>query len=537
MKKYFSLLKACMSEGMNIFRISTKKKNTFNKFVLPIILALVIIGVMYEYSEMIMGQLQTVNMEFVILTLFILVTSILTIVEGIYKSGNLLFNCKDDNLLLSLPIRKSTVLFIRVFKFYLFELIYNSMFLLPAIIVYAKYVKPDIIFYMVTFIGIILFPIIPIFISCIIGTFITFIASKFKGKNIAQTLITVIILLGIMYLSYNFESLLMNISNNASNINDFIIRLYYPSGAYIELITEFNIVKLAEFILINLGLFIIAIILIGRVYFNINSNVKSIKLNKLNKNYIIKSTSPTRAIIKKEFNRFINSPVFVTNAGFGLVLFVLGCIFAVIKFNSIVEMIIRTDFNITLEYINNYFPVVLFGFLCLTSFMTSITSSMISLEGKSFNVLKSLPIKPYKIVKAKVLTAMLIMLPCILLGDIIIFIRFKFDILSIILILIASVLLPLIAETMGIIINLKYPRMDAKNDTEVVKQSMSSAISVFLGMVIIGITLFLLFKAVQANIPNNIIMLIFISVYLIIYIGLEVLLYNICEKCFDNISV
>ena len=537
MKKYFSLLKACMSEGMNIFRISTKKKNKFTKVILPIILALVIIGVMYKYSEMIMEQLKSVNMEIVLLTLFILLTSILTIVEGIYKSGNLLFNCKDDNLLLSLPIRKSTVLFIRVFKFYLFELIYNSIFLLPAMAVYVRFVKPDIMFYIVSVIGIILFPIIPILISCLIGTFITYIASKFKGRNIIQTLVTVVFLLGIMYFSYNTDSLLISISKNATNINDFITKLYYPAGTYIELITKFNIVKLVEFIFINLGLFIISIVLIGRVYFNINSNAKSIKRNKLNINYIIKSTSPTRAIIKKEFNRFINSPVFVTNAGFGLVLFILGCIFVTIKYDSIVEMIIRTDYNITIEYINNYFPVVLFGFLCLTSFMTSITSSMISLEGKSFNILKSLPIKPYKIVKAKILTAILIMLPCILLGDIIIFIRFKFDILSIILILIASVLLPLISETIGIIINLKYPRMDAKNDTEVVKQSMSSAISVFLGMAIIGITLFLLFEAVQINIQNNIIMLIFISVYVIIYLGLEVLLHKICEKSFDNISI
>ena len=161
---------------------------------------------------------------------------------------------------------------------------------------------------------------------------------------------------------------------------------------------------------------------------------------------------------------------------------------------------------------------------------------MISLEGKSFNILKSLPLKPYKIVKSKVLTAILIMLPCILVGDMIIFIRFNFDLLSIFLILLASILFPLTAETMGIIINLKYPRMDAKNDTEVVKQSISSSISVFAGMAIIGITLFLLFKAVEANIPNNIIILIFLHVYAFIYFALNFILHKICSKSFDNIE-
>ena len=76
----------------------------------------------------------------------------------------------------------------------------------------------------------------------------------------------------------------------------------------------------------------------------------------------------------------------------------------------------------SLEYITSYMPVLLFGFIYFAGFMTSITSSMISLEGKSFNILKSLPIKPYNIVKAKVLTDLLIMSPCILIGDLIVFI-------------------------------------------------------------------------------------------------------------------
>ena len=37
---------------------------------------------------------------------------------------------------------------------------------------------------------------------------------------------------------------------------------------------------------------------------------------------------------------------------------------------------------------------------------------------------------------------------------------------------------------LGLIINLKYPKMDATSDTEVVKQSISSMISVLSGMVI-----------------------------------------------------
>ena len=120
MKKIISLIRASMTEDMNLFKVNTKKKSVFSKYLIPLFLVLTIMGVMYSYSELIIKELTKVNMEFVLLTIFILFTSIMTIIEGIYKSGNLLFNCKDDNLLLSLPIKKSTVLFIRIFKFYTF---------------------------------------------------------------------------------------------------------------------------------------------------------------------------------------------------------------------------------------------------------------------------------------------------------------------------------------------------------------------------------------------------------------------------------
>ena len=269
MKRFFSLIKASMTEGMNLFKISTKKNSKFTKIVLPVFLSFVLMGIMYSYADAMMEQFAPINMHFVVLTLFIILTSVMTVIEGIYKSGSLLFNCKDDNLLLSLPIKRSTVLFIRVFKFYVFELIYNSVFLLPSMIVYAVYVNPGITYYIVSLIGLLIFPIIPILISCIIGTIITFFASKFKGKNFVQTAITVMFLVGVMFFSYNSDNLLGNLAKNASSINDFITKLYYPAGAYIELITKFNVVKLAEFIGINLGLFIITIFIIGRVYFNL----------------------------------------------------------------------------------------------------------------------------------------------------------------------------------------------------------------------------------------------------------------------------
>ena len=538
MKKILSLIKACMSDNMSLFRIKSKSQSKKTKVILPIFLFIFIFFYIVGFSNMIIEPLIGINSEYVLLTLFVTFTTIITFVEGIYKSGSLLFNSKDDNLLLSLPIKKSTVLFIRIFKFYVFEVLYNSMFLMPAMVVYAYYVDVSISYYIVSVSALLLLPIIPIIISCIIGGIINSSASKFKHKNFAQTIITILLLVFIFYGSYNLESAIKNLAQNASLVNSVITKIYYPVKLYIKLVTNFKIVDFIQFILINILIFIISVSIFSKIYFKINSSTKAVKLSKKNRNsnYKIKTSLPIKSLIKKELNRFANTPVFVINTAMGLAIFLIGCILISIKFDSLINTI-SEDIPISVEQIKSYIPVILFGFVCFSSLMSSITSSMISLEGKSFSILKSLPVSSFKIIISKVLTAVIIMVPVLVVGDIIMFVRFSFNIIEVLMILISSIILPLVSETIGIIVNLKYPKMDAENDTEVVKQSMSSAIAVFVGMIISGITIFIIVKGIEYSINIDILIALVLGIYTILCMNLLIYLNKVSIKEFNKISV
>ena len=537
MKKLISLIKTCMTENMSLFKLKNKNNTKVSRKVFPIFITFACFFSIWSYANIIMEPLVKIHLEFVLLTLFVFLTAILTLVEGIYKSSSLLFNCKDDNLLLSLPIKKSTVLFVRVFKFYVFEVLYNSLFLIPAIVVYLRYVNVGVSYYIVSLLALILLPIIPIVISCIIGGIISVSSSKFRFKNLVQILITTLFLLLIMYASFNLERIIMNIAEKATGINDFITRIYYPAGAYIKLITDFKISDLLLFIIIHIAIFVFAIMLLSTVYFKINSRTKAVKTSLRKGKYRIKKNKPMIALIKKEFKKFVDSPVFIINAGFGLVLFVVACIAITIKFDKFVNTLINQGILITMEQVKMYFPVILFGLICFTSLLTSITSSMISLEGKSFNILKSLPIKPEKIILSKILTAVLIMIPFMLIGDIVFFIKFKLSILEMILIIISTIIMPLVSETIGILINLKYPKMDAENDTEVVKQSMSSGIAVFIGFVLMALTGYVLYKLIESGISIDLTIVIGLAFYTLIYIGLLIYLKKKSVKEFNSINI
>ena len=534
MKKLFSLIKASMTENMSIFKVKVNNKNEKAKKYMPVILFAIMMCLMYSYADRFMSELDKVNMSFLAVILFIFGTTILTFIEGIYKSSGLLFNCRDDNLLLSLPIKRSTVLFIRILKFYIFELIYNTMFLLPAMAVYVKYSNPSASYYVVSIIALLLLPMIPIALSCIVGFVISSISVKFKRKNIVQTVLSMFLLLGIFYLSFNMNNLVTKLVNNSSNINNLIQKLYYPVSLYYDLVMSFNVKDLISFVTIHIGSLALIILILNRIYFKINSNSRAVKTGYSRGKYSFKPRNQIVTFIRKELSKFVSSPVFFTNSWFGILLFIVGCITITIKFDSISTIIIST-MEITKSEVSNYIPVIIFSLIIFSSFMTSITSSMISLEGKSFNILKSLPVKPQKIIYSKILAAVLLMVPFLLIGDIIVFIKFKLSLLEMLILLLASILLPFISETIGIIVNLKFPKMNALNDSEVVKQSMSSFVSVLCGMLLTIISLVTIFSIINTN-NIDLVMSLALVVYSIIFIILAIFIKKKVSKMFNEIN-
>ncbi len=482
MGKLRSLLKASMTEGMQLFRFKKGKKNSR---ALVVLMAMLLASIVFIYANMQLDALVEGGMGFVVLTLYALIMSVLTLIEGAYKAGGLLFNCKDDDLMFSLPIKRSTILFVRMFKFYLFELLYSALCLIPTMVAYAIRIEVDATFYIASVAAVIFLPVIPIVIGAVVGWISTSISSRFRFKNIIQIIITSLFTIAILVAANQLDSIISEIAKHATSINDFITKLYYPVGVYISMVTDFNVWTLLGFCLINAAIFAVFVLLFGKYYFKTNSRAKIVKNEIKNKKYVIKTTSVKKALIKKELKRFINTPVFVVNAAFGLILFIIGCCLLSFNRTGIVGMIKVPDAEIPFDLamvFEEYAPLILFSLIACATMMSSITSSMISLEGKAFNILKTIPTKPTTIIFSKVATAVLIMMPFIIIGDAIVLVRFDFSVLQVLLVILASVLFPVVAELFGIIFNLKYPKMNAESDAEVVKQSASTTLATFFGM-------------------------------------------------------
>ena len=529
MKKLYSLIRACMTSDMNIFKVNQKHATGFKKIFIPVFLSLAFMFAIWSNAHLIFEKVAPMHLQYIVLSLFVFITSIMTLIEGVYKSGPLLFNCKDDQLLLSLPIKRSTIVFVRVFKFYIFELLFNSLFIIPLIAAYLRWAESiEWTFFLTSFVMIILLPIIPIVISCIIGVIISSLASRFKFKNFIQIVSTMLVLLLVLLISYYMDNFYEYVAKHATSINDMISKIYYPAGVYANLVTNFNIKDLLVFIAINIGLFALLIFVLSKVYFKINSRLKSIATTKKVKisSIVIKSKSASMSLIKKELNMFI------INAGFGLVLFLIMSIYTSIKYDNVLSIYKEAFQTNTL----NQTSLIILLLLLFASFMTSITNSLISLEGRNINILKSLPVKTKTILMAKIYACLIITTPILLLGDIILFVRLKIKLIEMILLLLLSVLVPLVSHFIGLIINLKFPKLDAENSTEVVKQSTSSFISVMLGMLLLLGNIMLIIKMIKV-LCISLILLILTGAYIIIDLCLYLYLSYKSVEDFNSLSV
>ena len=535
MKKLYSLIRACMTSDMKIFKIKTKK-NSKKAFLLPLVIGLYLMFMIWGYANTFFEKMAPIGLGYIMLSLFVFGISFMTFMEGIYKIGSLIFNCKDDELLLSLPIKKSTVLFVRVFKFYVFELLFNSLFLAPIMIAYIRWGNIDWTYYLTSIIMLLLLPIIPIVLSLIAGTITSSLSSRFKYKNAAQIVLSMLLIIGILFCSYNMDGFINYLMEHATSVNDFISKLYYPAGAFAKLVTDFNVLDLIIFILVNIVIFIVAIFILSKFYFKINSRLKGVTTTKKTKisKLIIERRSSTYSLVKKELNVFFKTPVFIINAGFALVLYLLGAIVISLKFDSFVTAL--ESMEMSRNTITNNISIVVFLLISFAAYMTSITNAVISLEGKNISILKSLPIKTKTILLSKIYAGLVITTPVFLVGDIILFIRFKISIIESLLLIILSILIPLVSHFIGILINLKYPKLDWESTAEVVKQSASSFIAVMMGMVLLIITFTIVTNVIDVF-NSTLILLIAIFIYIIINAILYLSLISKGVKEFNSLSI
>ena len=511
---------------------SKEKRKLLITTVTLLLIATVICFMSTSYSIALAIVLKPMGYLDLILIVAILFSCILSFIMSIYKAQGTLFSSKDYDLLMSLPIKNSTILTSKILSLMSISYIETALIIIPASIVYLIYNGSlSWIFFIILVVGLIFIPMIPIIAASIIAMIITFISSRFKHKNIATIVVGMGALLLILIVSMNMQNYINAFVENSDSIVSGLSKIYLPAMYLKDALVNYDVFNLLKFIAISIVPFVIFIIVFSKAFKTVNGKLSESYKKANYKVKKLETSSITKALVMQELRRYFATPIYVMNTAFGMVLLVAASIATLfVSKETLVELLGYPE-------IANMIPVAILVILVFTIGLSCTTNSSISLEGNRLWILKVLPIEPKDIFKGKIITNLIITIPAAVIANIIFYIGLKFDVKYLILNLVISIVFSIVSAVLGLIINLCFPKMDWTNPTTVVKQSASVMITILgimiliLALIGVSIALVKIFSVTNMMIILTVVLILFL---ITLFVSIKVL-DNIGSKKFNRL--
>ena len=401
-------------------------------------------------------------------TMAILMLLFVTVMRSVIPSKS-----SDNDTLLSLPITKMQITISKGIYNYIIDFVLFASILLPSYIVYYVMV-PYTSFYVVCR-GCFLLMFLPMLsnaLATFIGILIGKIASKIKHYSIFQTVVTFILIGLYLVANYSIQGYLNKIEGSV----DEIINKIFIIKVLLQFILFGKITWFSLFIVIIIAMYFISLHLL-------NKRLGKIERRKSHVGYKIyyKQKNITNTLILKELKQYFNIPIYVLNTIFPGIIYIGLCIAVCVLGENKAFMF----FNALPEMFKNNSEMLPIMILSILMASLVITSSSISLEGKTFWILVANPIKPMQIFISKIVSNLIISGTICIIGFpfILTFIKIEYAW--------AYLLIPfvsnLMSSTLGLVINLNFPKMEWDKEEAVIKQSLSAMLSLFLPILIVMI--------------------------------------------------
>src|SRR5574344_212416 len=273
---------------------TSEKKKAYGKIALILFVVLYLGGFIYYYARLALKGLMVMNLQNLLLPVGFTLVSTYILIMTISKVNKTLFASKDYSILLSLPIKKSTIIASKIIAIYLayFKITNGFMFHFNFIISFF------------------FIPLVPTVIGSLIGTILTALSSRFKYKNLINIIFNIAFVMGFMYVSYKNNSLTSEaLANINKSLINFFNKIYPLSKLYLNLL-DGNILSLLLFILISLALFEGFKYLTVLFFDQINSRLIGETINNKYNQKKNKVRSIRLSLLRKELKKYFSSTLY-----------------------------------------------------------------------------------------------------------------------------------------------------------------------------------------------------------------------------------
>lgn len=229
------LIKKQLLEIFQVYFYDAKKNKARSKvsivgyFVLFILLIVGLLGGIFTFlSVKLCIPFVVVNMDWLYFALMGLIAILLGAFGSVFNTYASLYLPKDNDLLLSMPIPISTLVGARLFVVYLMGLLYSSIVILPAVIVY--WIMADITLstvlggLLITF----LISVIVLILSCVLGWIVAKMSLKLKHKSLVTVLISLVVIGLYYFVCFKAQGMISDVLLNAEAYGSKIKDVAYP---------------------------------------------------------------------------------------------------------------------------------------------------------------------------------------------------------------------------------------------------------------------------------------------------------------------
>ena len=517
MSKLISLIKVNL---LGLIRGKDRKKKKISHGIILLLIGMLVLYYSYRFAKLSMKGLIYIKSEYVILPEFFAISSILLIFINYKKINGLFFKNKDFDLLDSMPIKRSYIVISKMLELYVSALVVTCAFMLPAYYLYITNVSTDILFHILYFISLIFVPMIPVFISTCIGYLISFVSSFFKRKDVVQLIGSILVIVGAYYLGLHSTGLNTSDYANFGKLILEIFNRYYPITIfYKNIVINYDILSLIMFIIINISLMIIIITIITKSFVFINGKLNHAQTSRNKKIKERRRLSKTGSLLKKDFKRLFSSTTYLLNSCTGVIITILLSIglFKTSSGGVFGELIAN---NKLAKYIIPFMYSMFFGYI----YPTSIS---LSLEGKSFYILRVLPISFKDIIREKDLFHMIISIPAVIIAFITVVYKIDMSLYTSILVGVFMFLTILLYSKVHLLLDVIFLNISWENEVKLIKRSIQTIISL-----VISFTLMFVGAAMNLNSDNKL-MIVNVSILCLI-IASHILLLKLGSNRFNK---
>ncbi len=463
-----------------------------------IIYAFVAFGGSFGYMFFDLGKiLSEINQTHIILS-FITVYAIgMAMMFVLFRADGMLFHAKDYEILAPLPISSKSILFSKLAVLYVMTATFSVLISLPMAFGYFYWYGFTVLGFLFYLLGLLFIPLVPMVFMSFISLLIASISKRFRASKVISIILLFIFFIGIFAMSFSISDVEQNPLTGQIDLLSGISQYYLPIKWYMNAVHDHQILDFVFLVLSHVVIFGLYFFFIGPLVHKTNQNQTKMRAYKNKKTLNYESKSIYQTLINKEFRKFFGVTIYAVNSGLGPVILIILSVASLFYQDKIAETLtqivgVGLDIEVML--------LLIMGF-CIS--MTYTPSISLSLEGKNFWIVKSLPIKAETLMMSKVLFNLILIVPIAIISLFMLGFVLKLNGWSIILMLFLILGFASSMSFLDAIFNLYIPKFDFKNEVEVVKQSASAMLGVFGGFAALamnGLIYYLLQKVFELNI-------------------------------------